>query len=1026
MIKKLFLIVLFLLFASQASAFDYYDVTGANQFLATDAQSYPSLLGSYLDVYGTTVRRMTDQTSSVQPNYTARTSTVENSDGTLLAVNSVAGAGSAWEILTVADGVTRATLTAYLRNGASAYDHFVWSPTVSNVGYLFSASRKGYDNDTYPARFYKITINLGTWALTADLLYTFTTAVMPAPCAETYAINYVKNHDEGPPSWDGRFWNINLHCSSFYNENSPHALMLFDKDLNGTDSPGIKGYVLPAAGFTTHYASNAGVSPGGNYWFWKEYGTARGCYGNWYCVRFFPVASTSGAMAHSAATTLSNYNAGDHWDTQYDDLGNEVYVSGHNTLGHVYWRFNTAPSSPIVVAPWTYSRATGAKVGDTHSVPAGVIDGPRSWFAILTTDSAYTECGGENLGNSTITYMRLSATNPKTFRVAHARHEATTYGQELMGGSSRDGNKLYFQSNWCTPSTYTSQLFRVELPSSWWLDFLDADVSPPAVTNVTVTPQACGATGTIKVSANDQTGVAGCKYGAASNFDYDSGSLGVMTLSGAYHQATPSVTCGNSYTYYAKCRDTTTTPGPYTTVTGVAMPMTISPVPDTVPPTVTGFVIPSTSTSLTVDITTFTASDDTAVTGYCLVETNNSAGCSWGGSAPSTYVFSTQGTKTLYAFAKDAAGNISDSLNDSVTIVLPGSIIFQTNFDGCADWTVTQTASNKSNVPNTWTYGQTDFPCGINANSGTGARWVAWYESKTYLVSDVSNTVNLNSANARSGKAITHSVEVPTSSSDGNASDGTLYLSLTTAIGDPTQGYNEIWVTVWRKFDSVTPYYTAQNMQKFIHVSSYDASKGSITDWFSDKHLPSLIQQTQGNNSTDLYGYKYRWLSQWINLYPNANREDYTWGTEDLDEGIYKSGAGTKYINTYAKLQSGTQHGGWQQSGNYGDGNYYCHEYHLKMNSAPGVADGVYEYFINGIAQVSVNNVSFVKSGAQMVKWNSVVFGGNNDYYNTGGEYETWYAYDDIVVSDYRVTEDYIISASTLAGASLGGGVTIH
>ncbi len=96
--------------------------------------------------------------------------------------------------------------------------------------------------------------------------------------------------------------------------------------------------------------------------------------------------------------------------------------------------------------------------------------------------------------------------------------------------------------------------------------------------------------------------------------------------------------------------------------------------PDITSPTVTAFVIPSTSTSLVVSVSSFTASDNTAVTGYLLTETSStpSAGLgTWTGSAPTTYTFATAGSKTLYAWAKDAAGNVSSSLNDSVVITLP-------------------------------------------------------------------------------------------------------------------------------------------------------------------------------------------------------------------------------------------------------------------------------------------------------------------------------------------------------------------
>lgn len=95
---------------------------------------------------------------------------------------------------------------------------------------------------------------------------------------------------------------------------------------------------------------------------------------------------------------------------------------------------------------------------------------------------------------------------------------------------------------------------------------------------------------------------------------------------------------------------------------------------DVTAPSVTSFTIPATASSLTVDITTFTASDAVGVTGYKLTESSTAPAwdaSGWSGSAPSTYTFSSAGSKTLYAWAKDAVGNVSTSANDTVTITLP-------------------------------------------------------------------------------------------------------------------------------------------------------------------------------------------------------------------------------------------------------------------------------------------------------------------------------------------------------------------
>ncbi len=91
-------------------------------------------------------------------------------------------------------------------------------------------------------------------------------------------------------------------------------------------------------------------------------------------------------------------------------------------------------------------------------------------------------------------------------------------------------------------------------------------------------------------------------------------------------------------------------------------------------PTVTAFTIPSGYGSLIVPISTFTASDDNAVTGYLVTNTASTPSLfdtAWEVTPTSTYIFATEGAKTLYAWAKDAAGNISSSMSDTVTVTIP-------------------------------------------------------------------------------------------------------------------------------------------------------------------------------------------------------------------------------------------------------------------------------------------------------------------------------------------------------------------
>jgi len=96
-------------------------------------------------------------------------------------------------------------------------------------------------------------------------------------------------------------------------------------------------------------------------------------------------------------------------------------------------------------------------------------------------------------------------------------------------------------------------------------------------------------------------------------------------------------------------------------------------IPDTISPVITEFTLPELSISANVSITAFTATDNVGVTGYCARTIDDPAGCLWSDTPPTTYNFGSAGSKTLYAFARDAAGNIAVSVSATVTIVLPAS-----------------------------------------------------------------------------------------------------------------------------------------------------------------------------------------------------------------------------------------------------------------------------------------------------------------------------------------------------------------
>jgi hypothetical protein len=99
---------------------------------------------------------------------------------------------------------------------------------------------------------------------------------------------------------------------------------------------------------------------------------------------------------------------------------------------------------------------------------------------------------------------------------------------------------------------------------------------------------------------------------------------------------------------------------------------------DRTPPVVTTFYVPQNYIYLDINFNCnlsgiyFIATDDTAVTGYLITENDSTpaADANWSATSTFTYTFESPGQKTLYAWARDEAGNISVSKNDSTNVTL--------------------------------------------------------------------------------------------------------------------------------------------------------------------------------------------------------------------------------------------------------------------------------------------------------------------------------------------------------------------
>jgi len=117
-------------------------------------------------------------------------------------------------------------------------------------------------------------------------------------------------------------------------------------------------------------------------------------------------------------------------------------------------------------------------------------------------------------------------------------------------------------------------------------------------------------------------------------------------------------------------------------------------------PTVTSFTLPATATSLTVPVSSLTATDDVAVTGYMITTSSTAPAATatgWSTTAPTSFTFTATGAQTAYAWAKDAAGNVSAGVSASTTISIPSTIgetnILSGNDSGNGNLLLVQSAS---------------------------------------------------------------------------------------------------------------------------------------------------------------------------------------------------------------------------------------------------------------------------------------------------------------------------------------------
>lgn len=338
---------------------------------------------------------------------------------------------------------------------------------------------------------------------------------------------------------------------------------------------------------------------------------------------------------------------------------------------------------------------------------------------------------------------------------------------------------------------------------------------------------------------------------------------------------------------------------------------------------------------------------------------------------------------------------ISDVVQDREETEPPiSTLIFEENFDAQPDWATAGRNALPPNLPVNWDFARTDEQ---------------WHPADGDIGTQPSMMIHGNNPEqvyGGTGKAfITYSESFNDVGNNGFGSDGILWKDL-----PPT---DEIFVRFKLKFQPGWATTLAEAGQiKIFRVSSWDGpntGRGERTRF-----------GTVGNNaplyffdwSHGIYGarhfHAFRCDAQTTNYFctapviADAPRQILSGDmSANFSSNIAIHGSRLPDLVNGGLLSTDPQ-AIISHNQVYGDV-WHTIELHLKLNSQPGVQDGVFRQWLDGQKMVDMVRIAWIgTSGDINAKWNSIALGGNDlfhfDLTGAPADRERWYAIDDVEV----------------------------
>ncbi|WP_435103546.1 hypothetical protein [Arhodomonas sp. AD133] len=227
------------------------------------------------------------------------------------------------------------------------------------------------------------------------------------------------------------------------------------------------------------------------------------------------------------------------------------------------------------------------------------------------------------------------------------------------------------------------------------------------------------------------------------------------------------------------------------------------------------------------------------------------------------------------------------------------------------------------------------------------------------------------------------------------------------------EGHDELFVRFWIRFDPDWTPLGDTGMSKLFRISAWDEDKGNIYkafgdgpngpimlwDYYADSYGARNKLALRGHPTSEHY---LMTDPKPINLPRRFGNGSASLNFDSNIRDLNGDGVEDNEVDSLFNLVTGEPVSGIVSHDELWGDKWHKIEFHVKMNSGPGVFDGVLEQWIDD--QLVFRNTEMPWRGYDStgeVKWNVVHIGGNDHFhaYSDQERREEWYAIDDILIA---------------------------